>query len=325
VDLTRRHTSCDRIAAAALSVLLAAGCAHAPPYVGQGPHPQLTRGRPNALVDGIGNVFGVVPKLLLWDRKIENHAISERTEQALVAYLAHAKDRTAGTHFALNQYAPLRDLKRLASNRKVAWPYRLFLGLPVTLVFDVALPGRLFGWISGGDSYNPYTDTVQIYSDLPAIALHEAGQHVHDFNGRRYKGTYALPRTLRLPIIDLYQEYRATDTALDYLIQTGQRDEELAAYRILYPAYGTYVGGYLGWVIPGGTVLGAVGGHMTGRSQASRRSRVYQRSDALAAQAPTQRWLSAPLSERPAMAAPAPIPEQPELIRRRSTDPSTGS
>ena len=115
---------------------------------------------------------------------------------------------------------------------------------------------------------------MQIYSDLPSVALHEAG-HVHDFNKRRYKGTYALVRLI--PFVDLYQEFQATDEALTYLIETGERQEELAAYKILYPAYGSYVGGY--FFILGGPLIGAVGGHLWGRAKAHSRAKYYYEQD----------------------------------------------
>lgn len=233
------------------------GCATiAPPYVGQGPHPQITRGQPVPPIDFIGNVFSLPAKVLLWHWKIDRHVITSDTEAYLVDYIDAPETVTDGTHYALNQYAPGRDLKRLTKNRKVAWPYRLLIGLPVTLIFDVLLPGRLFG----GDRYNPFTDTVQLYSDLPAVALHEAG-HSHDFNKRRYKGTYALLRLL--PPVTLFQEYKASKEAVVHLGATGKVREECSAHEILHPAFGSYVGNYIPF--PGTAFAGAAVGHVTGR------------------------------------------------------------
>ncbi len=257
-----------------LSLVLACsllGCATTTPYVGIGPHPQISRGHAIPPVDALGNVFGVLSKLLLWNLKMDNHSISEYTEDHLVGYIDHASTNTEGTLFSLNEYAPLRSLRRLATNRKVAWPYRLLIGLPVTLLMDVAIPGRLFAGLLGGDSYNPYTDTVSIYSDLPPVAVHEAG-HAHDFNSRHLKGTYALIRLI--PLLDLYQEYEASDEAFEYFIETGNREEEFAAYRLLYPALGTYVGGYL--FPPIGTLGGVIVGHAVGRMKVRQQRRLYE-------------------------------------------------
>jgi len=133
------------------------------------------------------------------------------------------------------------------------------------------LPGRLFPW---GDYFNPYTNTVHLYSDHPAVALHEAG-HSHDFAKRRLKGSYAAARLI--PLVDLYQEFQATDEAIEYLIEVGDRQTELSAYKILYPAYGTYVGNYL--LFPFGLLV-VVFGHIHGRATANDREEFYQKLDA---------------------------------------------
>ena len=251
-----------RLTAVAYVVAVAlVGCATTVPYVGQGPHPQITGGQPIPVVDFLGNVFGLLSKLVLWEWKIDQHWVSEDTERYLVKYIDTPESQTEGTLYSLNEYAPGRALRRLVKNRKIAWPYRLLLGLPLTLVFDVLLPGRLFGGLVGGDNYNPYTDIVSIYSDHPAVALHEAG-HSHDFNKRRYKGTYAFTRFL--VIVALFQEYKASEEAINGLEKMNALREVCSAYDILYPAYGTYVGNIL--PILGGFVIGAAVGHILGRT-----------------------------------------------------------
>ena len=64
---------------------------------------------------------------------------------------------------------------------------------------DTIFPGRLLG----GDHYNPYTNTVNIFSDAPAIGLHESG-HAKDWARRKYKGTYAA--IYGLPVVPLWHE-----------------------------------------------------------------------------------------------------------------------
>ena len=254
-----------------LSVVLLNGCATMPPpYTGQGPHPQLERGARVPPVDFLGNVLSLPMKLLLWSWTFNLHSISPDTEEKLVEYLS-ARDLAAlhDTKFLLNEYRPGQELSRLIKNHYVAWPYRLLIGFPVTLIFDVALPGRLFPW---GDYYNPYTNTVHLYSDHPAIALHEAG-HAHDTATRRFKGTYAFLRLI--PFVDLYQEYKATKEAIGYLKAASDHETELRAYKILYPAYGSYVGSYL--FPPIGTVGGVLVGHAAGRSEAALRASAYRR------------------------------------------------
>lgn len=205
---------------------------------------------------------GIPSKLILWDRRVENHDISADTEQAIRRYLAdndlsHVKVR-------LNQYAPLDDWRRLRANKTVGWGYRYTLGA-LAVAGEAILPGRLFG----GDHYNPFTGTIHLYSDVPAIALHEGG-HAKDFTRRKLPGTYAL--VAGLPVVALWPEALATGDALAYAERDRDPDLEREGYRILFPAYGTYVGGSIGdFVAPLAlpAYAGAVvAGHAVGRVQA---------------------------------------------------------
>lgn len=286
-----------RILAGCLAVLLLSGCATTHPAAATPlPYPHISRGQPNGLVDGLGNILGLPAKVLLLSWKINNHKISPETERGLVDFLTESSPPEAlqDARFRLNEYAPIDDLKRLATNRHVAWPYRLVLGLPVTLVFEVLLPGRLFG----GDHYNAFTNTVAIYSDEPSVALHEAG-HAEDFSEQRFKGTYATIRMI--PGIDLIQEFTASEKAIDYYIRLKDRPAELRAYKLLYPAYSTYLGSYL---IPFGNFAGAAVGHVWGRMKARSRAKYYRILDAASS---AHRSVSSNAPPSP-IAPPTPIP-----------------
>lgn len=251
-----------------------AGCATYSPYVGQGPHPQLQRGMPVPPVDVLGNILALPWKLFLWNWRFADHTISETTEAGLVRFL-EARNRPAfeDTVYRLNQYAPLGDLKALAKNRHVAWPYRIMPGLLTTLLYDVLLPGRLLPW---GDYFNPYTNVVHLYSDDLPISLHEAG-HAYDMADFPYKGTYALTRIV--PFFDLNQEWQASELAIEYLQEIKDRPMEYRAYRVLWPAFGTYLGGYL--PVPFGSLPGAFMGHIAGHLQVKARRKFYERMDAV--------------------------------------------
>lgn len=266
--------------ALAIAVALAlTGCATVPPYVGQGPHPQISRGATIPPIDFLGSVLALPGKLILWNWKFTNHDISQATEDRLIRYL-DAKKLPAfeDTAYRLNQYCPLADLRALWKNRYVAWPYRLLPGLPVTLLTDIIFPGRLFPW---GDYYNPYTNTAHLYSDDPAIALHEAG-HAFDFADFPYKGTYALLRIV--PFLDLYQERLATENAIRFLQEIGDREGEYHAYQTLWPAYGTYMGAYM--PLPFGSAAGAAVGHIAGRLKARSKRRYDEHMDEILGKAP---------------------------------------
>lgn len=228
--------------------------------------PQIEVGRPNAFVDTVGTLVSIPSKIILFSTKVDNHRISPETIVALKEYLS-AND-LGNVKIRANQYAPGGEWIRLFRNRSVGMGWRVTLGV-LSNVFYTILPGRIFG----GDNYNPFTHTVSLYSDHPAIALHEAG-HAKDFAERKYKGTYAFFRLF--PLVPLYQEGKATGDAVGYLRDRQETASEKNAYKILYPAYGTYIGGeVLNWVPAGQEttyllLLGAaIPGHIVGRIKAA--------------------------------------------------------
>ena len=152
--------------------------------------------------------------------------------------------------------------------------------------------------------YNPWTDTVHVYSDHPAVALHELG-HAWDFGRRRFRGTYGLIRTL--PVVPLYQEFIASDKAFDYFIEIHDQQAEEDAYKILVPAYGSYIGSY--FLFPFNYV--AVGiGHVWGRSAAAYQAHVYRKQDER--QQHDEITLPAPAPAEPAQPEVAPSTPEPE-------------
>ncbi|MDG1895676.1 MAG: hypothetical protein P8J37_12280 [Fuerstiella sp.] len=226
---------------------------------------QIERGRRRPIIDGIGWVVGIPDKIMLWNRRVDNHNISPETEQAIAAYLA--RNNLTTVKVRLNQYAPGNEWKRLVANKSVGWGWRYTLGTTPWLV-ETVFTGRLIG----GDHYNPFTNTVSIYSDIPAVAMHEGG-HAKDFARRYYKGTYAAGYLLPVPP-PLWYEPVASNDALSYLRAEGTLADEQPANRILYPAYGTYLGESISTVVPAlGKplyVAGVLGGHLAGRVQARR-------------------------------------------------------
>ena len=259
-----RYRSNRRVISLVLSVLiLSSGCSTLRPdqyaRYGYKGDPIVKEGRPILLVDWIGNLFGALSKLILWNWKVERHNIQPDTEAALNDYLT-AHPEMGNLAVQLNRYAPQDAWHRLFHNSGVKWPYRYTFGILSVLILDTILVNRIFG----GDRYDPFTHTVYLQSDLPSIALHELG-HAKDFSGRRYRGSYALLRIV--PLTDLYQEYKASQIAFDHLRRGKNIKGEIEAYKILYPAYGTYAGSYLP-LFGLGSILGAIIGHIWGRSEA---------------------------------------------------------
>ncbi len=224
--------------------------------------PQIQRGERRKVIDAIGWVVGIPSKIILWNRRVENHIVGPETEAAIAEYL-QVNDLDS-VRVRLNQYRPGEDWSRLVRNKSVGAGWRYTFGA-VSVLGETIIPGRLFG----GDHFNPYTNTIHIYSDVPAIAMHEGG-HAKDFARRKWKGTYAA--VYMLPIVPLYHESIASRDVVAYLDAIGTTEQQASASRILYPAYGTYFGSAVGTFIPKYAspfyYVGVVGGHVAGRLDA---------------------------------------------------------
>jgi hypothetical protein len=224
--------------------------------------PAIQRGERRPVIDAVGWVFGIPSKILLWDRRVENHHISPETELAIAEYLAANHLQTVRVR--LNQYRPGEDWSRLVKNKQVGAPWRYTLGT-LSVLGETLIPGRIFG----GDHFNPFTNTIHVYSDVPSIALHE-GAHAKDFARRKWKGTYAA--AYLVPIVPLYHESIASRDVVAYLEMHGTREERAEAARILYPAFGTYAGSAAGTILAGYNAplyyTGVLAGHAQGRWEA---------------------------------------------------------
>jgi hypothetical protein len=239
--------------------------------------PQIETGRPNILLDGLNHYLISLPtKLLLLNWQALDHRFPEHSRILLEHYLDMNQLRSVKIRH--NQYAPIGEWKRLVHNKEVGAPYRYTLGLLLWLKYTL-LPDRLFAGlplpiIGGGDHFNPFTNTINVYSSDVTILLHEAG-HSKDYTQHEWKGTsFALPRLL--PGVDILQEADASADAIRYLQCIRDEDDELRAYRTLIPAYFTYIGSYA----PGGLIvflpIVAVG-HVTGRVESHVRAGAIQR------------------------------------------------
>lgn len=269
-----------------LAVIGCTGCATVPYKIGQPidyiegyPLPegeaQIMRGNSWGATDKIiGWVWpgSLLSKLILWNYKVDSHIISGDTENILRDYLA--LNNLTNVKVRINEYSVRDEWRRTMRNKAINPAWRYTLGFWNWLIYT-AFPGR----IMGGDNYNPYSNTINLYSDIPAITIHEAG-HSKDFAKREYKGTYAflysgLPLaihgiSIKVPFFNLYPEALATKDALSYLRSEQGLALQKQGYNVLYPAYGSYIGGDIGeWLIfPWGYAAYAAGvipGHIVGR------------------------------------------------------------
>jgi hypothetical protein len=257
-----------------IGTALGGGCASGPYQFGRGwpdglascspqdapPQLEIAEGRPNRFVDSVGWVIGIPGKLLLWDRRVNNHCITPETTEAIARYAEqnHLNDAC----LRINQYAPGDEWVRLTTNREVGAGWRYTLGT-LSLVGYTLFPGRLLG----GDRYNPYTNSVYIYSDVPALAL-ESAAYAKDVHDREYPGTYAAVN--QLPVVSLWHDTVNTKDALGYLQATGNQEQQAEGIKILYPYYGAQMGGAVASVVGAGILFpigGAIVGHLSGATQ----------------------------------------------------------
>jgi len=210
---------------------------------------RVERGRPQWLVDGLGHyLFSLPSKIALLSWHVENHDVSPETEDALVEYLD--VNQLCRVKVRINQYSPGGEYRRLFHNRDVGSGWRYTLGL-LTVTLYTIFPERIFG----GDNYDPYTNTINLYSDESAVALHEGG-HAKDFAETELKGSYAALRLL--PIVPLYQEGVATRDAVSYL-RAEDPPEEPKAYPLLWGAWCTYFAGEAAqWFVEGPIIYAIV-------------------------------------------------------------------
>ncbi|QDV72850.1 hypothetical protein [Botrimarina mediterranea] len=223
----------------------------------------IERGEPNRMLDGVGWIIGVPSKLLLLDSRADNHDVSAATVDKTRAFLSDKK--VEGVMVRVNQYDPIGEWKRLVKNDRVGLGWRATVGAAYTLGYSV-LPGRLFG----RDWYNPYTDTVHVYSDVPALALEQAA-HADEIRNLSHPGFYSAIQML--PLVGIVHEARAKQAVFEYVDKNGTVDEQAEARRVLAPQLGLELGGQAVAFIPQANALaslsGVAVGHVVGRYQAS--------------------------------------------------------
>ena len=221
-------------------------------------------GAKRPILDTAGWIFGVPRKLMMWDSRVDNHDVTADTVDEVASYIATRG--LDGVKVRVNQWDPIGEWRRLVGNKRIAPGWRYTLGTLHQIRY-VFVPGRLFG----RDTYNPYTNTVSLYSDVPAMGLVESA-YATDVQTRKRPGTYAAVQSL--PLASLWHETIATDEVIRYVSLYGTPDEIAETRKILYARYGAEVGGEISSVVPAQHLdwLGAGAGHLS----AMRRNRALK-------------------------------------------------
>lgn len=258
-----------RLITSVLLFFAVTGCSawHAQPDLATTTGIRLERGRPSQLLDRTGWVLGTPNKLALWDRRADNHNVSSETEIQLIEYLE--ENELDSVLVRVNQYDPLGEWRRLAANKQLGAGWRYTIGTLNMLKYTL-LPGRLLG----GDWYNPYTDTINLYSDIPAIALSE-GAYAKDVREREHPGTYSAVQ--EVPVVGMWHETIAKRDVEEYVKSHGTQEQREETYRILYPDYGGSWGGQVASFLPYGNVFGRLAGAAVGHAANGIRSIALQK------------------------------------------------
>ncbi|MGH7134978.1 MAG: hypothetical protein ACREHD_04515, partial [Pirellulales bacterium] len=206
---------------------------------------------------------GTPARLVTGNRKTNNHNISTATVDKLKAYMA-ANDIT-DVYVAVNEYDPKGQWLRLRENKRVAAGWRYSLGTLNWLGYSI-LPNRIFG----GDKYSPYTNTLNLSSDVPALVL-SAAAYSKDIHSQRLPGTYAA-FVNDMPVLSVWREAKAARDVLGYARVRGDWKAEQQAYHVLYPQIGGATVGSAAPLVPTlGPLLhlgGVAAGHAVGRTVA---------------------------------------------------------
>jgi hypothetical protein len=270
----------------ALAILPLLGCATTPYRYGRFHDPQshgdaptnvtIVHGTPNKTLDRIGQVVGFPARILPLNSKINHHQITPETEEKLTTYLE--RNDLADVTVFVNYYGPKDQWRRLRDNKQIAAAWRYTAG-SISVIAYTLLPGRIFG----GDHYNPFTNSLYLNSDVPAVALREAA-YAKDVRSHKLPGTYAVVQ--EVPVVGLWSDSRAVGDVIGYARDQEDWEVERQAYHVLFPQLGiatTSGGGALvSSVWWGGPALGAGGaavGHVVGRTLAKREAARHKDSE----------------------------------------------
>ena len=220
----------------------------------------VERGRPQKTLDRFAWFVGLPERVMTLNSKTSNHHVSSETIEKLRIYLE--QNDLTDVYVAVNDYDPKGQWRRLRENDRIAPFWRYSVGTISWLSYSM-FPYRVFG----GDEYNPFTNSLNLTSDVPALVLAEAA-YAKDVHTRRHPGAYAT--FCDLPLLSMWRQARATSDVLGYARVQQDWDAEKQAYHVLYPHIGSTTFGPGAHFFPvAGPFLaagGALVGHATGRT-----------------------------------------------------------
>lgn len=177
------------------SIVLLSGCAQTPYRYGRFTTPPLgentldqgpisvARGTPHKRLDRIRNLVEWPSRFFMKTPKRDSYAPLPNTEESVLRYLDENDLRDVYVDF--NYYDPAERWRRLRDNQRIAPGWKYTAGTLVWLGYTI-LPGRAWGY----DSYDPFSNSVQVNSDQQPFALAEAA-YAKDVHARNMPGAYS--------------------------------------------------------------------------------------------------------------------------------------
>jgi hypothetical protein len=226
------------------------------------------QGEPNKRIDKMSDIVSWPGRKLMPDRP-DKRKITPETTAKVVEYLE--KNDLGDVHVAVRDYQPRDQWRRLRDNKQLPPLSRYTFGTFSVLRYSL-FPGPVFG----RNSYNPYTNTLDVNSDSPALLLHEAAfaKNVHS---NRLPGLYAAGNDI--PFVATWHNYQSASDVIGYAQAESDWDLEQESYREVYPRVGSSAGGGMGALVTvwwGGPLLelaGTAAGTVAGRTALAQRER----------------------------------------------------
>lgn len=214
------------------------------------------------------------PRRKLFPELPDRREITPATLEQVTEYLD--KNDLREVYVSVRDYQPRQQWRRLRESRVVSPLSRYTLG-SLSVVGYTLFPGKLFD----RNSYNPYTDTLNVNADTPALLVHHAAS-AKSIRQRKLPGAYAVAS--ELPLFRTWSDINAAQDVVGYAQAEENWALEEETYRRTYPKVGSeavFGAGLLvpvWWGIPLVRIAGGAAGNATGRAMLARRE--AERQDA---------------------------------------------
>lgn len=190
------------------------------------------------------NFLTIPEKIILLNKNYSSGNISKETIDKVEKYLE--ENQLWDVAVSVNEYDPKFLLERTLNNPNISNLSKYTMGILSVLVMTMLCP-KLTGRV--GDCYNPWANSIHLFSDDLSIALHECG-HAKDFSQRENPGLYSSLSMIPFigPFQTLYKEYQANKNVYHYLHSEKKDSDALKQACItLTPAYTAYISGALAY------------------------------------------------------------------------------